>query len=267
MVKDFRFKCLAILTVFSFMLSGCSSETLEENQIRMSITSKSEKGEHFEDTVSKLLSEGFTNVSTEAIPDLITGWLTKEGSVELVTLNDAAFEEGDIAHKDDKIVVKYHAFPEDEPDDEAGEVETPVDEGEAGNESEVITAANNEEFAAVLNAKNPSDPVIIEFVEKYKGKVIQFDGYSWDWFNHTTTSPITGKEKVYDTQFTTNFYVGDYENADTNTLGPIFRAEGVTIPSFNDSLNRANMTITATVSGFKESHEFFELSSVTMEAR
>ena len=56
--------------------------------------------------------KGFTNIKLEKIEDLITGWVTKEGEVEKVTVN------GDENYAPDKwvdasveVVIYYHTFP------------------------------------------------------------------------------------------------------------------------------------------------------------
>lgn len=262
---------MAFTLILAFLLTGCESTEPKDGELKVTFTSKGEKGNNVDETVEKIKSLGFTNVTTEEIPDLITGWLTKDGEVEEVRINnEVSYEIDSWVMADATIVISFHTFPEkkEDPIVDKGPVvdKDPVDDSEEL-EDVVLTIDNSPELDAILNTKNPSDQIIVDFVEKYKGKKIRFDGYSWDWGNHTTTSPISGKETVYKTMYTTNFYVGNIETMEEDIRGPIFRAEGVRIPNFVASLNRSNMTITATVGGFKASHEFFLLDNVTIEPR
>lgn len=250
---------ISFILVLGLVLTGCGSSEPKEGEVKIRFTSKSEKGNNVEETVDKIKGLGFTNVITEEIPDLITGWLTKDGEVEEVRINDdISYEMDSWAMADAAVVVTFHTF--------ATKEKEPVVVPEEPEEV-VLTIDNCEDLNAILNVKSPSDQIIIDFVEKYKGKTIQFDGYSWDWANHTTTSPFSGKETVYKSMYTTNLYVGNIETMEEDIRGPIFRAEAVSFPSFVPSLNRSNMTVTARVDGFKESHEFFLLGNVTIEPR
>ncbi|CAM4311041.1 DUF4839 domain-containing protein [Erysipelothrix inopinata] len=262
---------LTILMVFVVASTGCSKQKVNENQIRVTFTSEEFKNSNFEEVTQKIQSEGFEDVTTEEIQDLIIGFMTKDGAVEEVLINDNHdYKKDDIFDKTSKVVVRYHTFPtskETTSDDKSEETKHEETKHEETNIETVITEANNADFKAALHTKNPSDPEVTEFITKYKGKTIQFDGYSWDWSNYTTTSPLSGKKKVYDTQYTTNFMVGDIENSETDIRGPLFRAEGVMIPNFSTTLNRQNMKITATVGGFDQSREFFILRDVKIDSR
>ena len=54
---------------------------------------------------------GFVNINTVSQNDLITGWITKDGSVESVTVNgDTEFVKGDLYRPDVDIEIIYHTF-------------------------------------------------------------------------------------------------------------------------------------------------------------
>ena len=55
---------------------------------------------------------GFTNIFKEEIPDLVTGWVKKEGSIESIIINgyDCVKENTKIKY-DAEITIKYHTFP------------------------------------------------------------------------------------------------------------------------------------------------------------
>ena len=65
----------------------------------------------YRDVVMRLKNMGFTNIKTVAIKDLITGWLTKDGSVESVSVaGKTDFQVGDKFMPDAEIVINYHTF-------------------------------------------------------------------------------------------------------------------------------------------------------------
>ena len=69
------------------------------------------KGKNYTDVVALLKKQGFTNIKTEAITDLITGWITSNGEVEKVTINGSTdFNEKSAVEADAEIVVFYHTF-------------------------------------------------------------------------------------------------------------------------------------------------------------
>ena len=50
-------------------------------------------------------------ITTKENKDLVTGFITKDGSVEKVSINgDSDFEEGDIFPEEAAVVVTYHTF-------------------------------------------------------------------------------------------------------------------------------------------------------------
>lgn len=66
-----------------------------------------------DELVSTLEKAGFVNITTEADRDLITGWITKEGSVEEISIGgDTKFSQNASFRPDVEIVITYHAFKE-----------------------------------------------------------------------------------------------------------------------------------------------------------
>ena len=58
-----------------------------------------------------LENAGFVEITTKKNTDLVTGFITKDGSVEKVSINgDSDFEEGDIFSEEAAVVVTYHTF-------------------------------------------------------------------------------------------------------------------------------------------------------------
>ena len=81
------------------------------NGVRLPQDAKKYKGENYEVVVQQLEDAGFEDVEAKPVKDLVTGWITKDGSVESVSIaGDTEFEEGDIFSIDAKVVVTYHTF-------------------------------------------------------------------------------------------------------------------------------------------------------------
>lgn len=96
------------LGLFYFLIQ---LETPRSDEIRIPCAMADYKGEQYEVVIQELEDLGFSNIETAEKKDLVTGWITKEGSVYKVSIGgDSDFEEGDIFKKDAEVVVTYHAF-------------------------------------------------------------------------------------------------------------------------------------------------------------
>ena len=63
------------------------------------------------DLVKELHELGYTEIYTEKIADLVTGWIHKEGSIKYVLVNGKTkYKKGDMFNYDVNIVIAYHAF-------------------------------------------------------------------------------------------------------------------------------------------------------------
>lgn len=64
-----------------------------------------------ENLVKELRELGYTEIYTEKITDLVTGWIHKDGSIEYALVNGKVkYKQGDIFDYDVKIVIAYHTF-------------------------------------------------------------------------------------------------------------------------------------------------------------
>lgn len=82
-----------------------------DGKIRVNYASSDLEGENYLEVVSKLEDEGFTNIRTESIDDLINGWLTKDGEVESVSIDgDTEFSSNSRFLPSSEIVISYHTF-------------------------------------------------------------------------------------------------------------------------------------------------------------
>lgn len=185
--------CLSFLTGLLLVACGGSSEgteTKESNQIAIPVSSQPEDGD-YQSILKQLEDAGFENVSTQKIEDLTFGIFTKDGEIEKITVKgDDSFSKGDLFDKDTPITIHYHTFKEYEDKNEGGEKEveessqssstnqssstTESSQTTASAEVQVLTA-EHPDFAYVLN--NEDEGRTKEFVEKYRGQIVEFDGH------------------------------------------------------------------------------------------
>lgn len=133
------------------------------------------------------------------------------------------------------------------------------------NDNGVITVANNQEFASLLAVKDPFDPSVAAFAEKYKGRTIEFDG------NIANVIP-NEQHPRYLLDFVL-VHSGDY-NAETYS-GPEFRFEGVMWNDFHDGSVGLplyvhvgqNVHIKATVDSYNSDNGIFKLDLEKMTER
>lgn len=185
---------------------GASSKTANDGKVAIPESSSGFEGENYKDVVTRLESAGFTNIETEGLGDLITGFLHKDGDVKTVSVNGStSYSSRQKFSPDARIVIRYHSYStsgESSSDDsdsedsdsatqEKAKAETSDTEdnssepsnssGSKDNASQVaeenITTRNNQEFAQIL-AGGDSGRAVEDFADKYQGHNIEFDGYT-----------------------------------------------------------------------------------------
>ena len=87
---------ITILLCFAFF--ACAQPRDHVGQVKTPSGSSILKGQAYLDVVDDLTEDGFTNIKTERIEDLITGWVTKDGEIEKVSIG------GDFDYAPDKWV-------------------------------------------------------------------------------------------------------------------------------------------------------------------
>lgn len=260
--------CTLALALVLFT-AACGSGSDDANTISMPSSSKDFKGDNYQEVVDSLTKAGFTNVEPKALEDLITGWVTKEGSVDMIEVGgDSLFTTDDNFPKDADIVVSYHSFKKDtgKPSESpAASKESPVSpEPSASQEAEktTLTVANNADLAALLENTDPS-AMGQEFVEKYEGRTIEFDGNIANMMNHGT----------YKTRFDILLYAGDFSEA---PRGPSFQFNDVNIvsdlnltgPNVPDTIGEGNnLHIVAKVAGYDTGGDLLLLDPISTEVR
>ena len=90
---------------------GTTTAETHEGEVQPPISSGSVAGKNYEDVVKQFESAGFKDVTTREVPDLITGWLTKDGDVDTVSINgDTEYSSSQWYPQDASVVVAYHTF-------------------------------------------------------------------------------------------------------------------------------------------------------------
>jgi hypothetical protein len=262
---------LAFITSI-IILVGCNGNSNEhDGEAKTPSGSDVQKGRDYQDVVNDFKEEGFNNIKTEKLEDLITGWITKDGEVESVSVDGDKDYSPDVWYSNDvEVVITYHTFPEEKDNVEITDESNSESDDQKVNDApeefdqELITIENNEEFAAVLAVKDETDPIIGEFAKKYVGRTIEFDGYIANLMNY----------KDYNTRYNILIFAGNYRE-DTYS-GPNFQFKDVNIVSdinligsnIPDTIGMGqNLRVKATVKEYDEKSELLLLEPVSTEIR
>lgn len=276
------------LILIAILLVGCGDSNDHVGEAQTPGGSGYQKGRDYNDVVKEFEDAGFKNVKTAKLDDLITGWLTKDGEVESVTVgSDEEYSPDEWVSEDIEVIITYHTFPEEEEtvteskeeettevieedsEDKTEEESTETTEEtnkDINNENKemILTAENNEDLATLLATKNEVDPFMSEFAQKYSGKIIQFDGYIANMMLH-------GDNK---TRYNILIFAGN--SNDTTFSGPNFQFEDVNIvhdlklTGYNipDTISEGqNLHIVAEVLEYNEVTGLFLLKPISTEIR
>lgn len=254
-IISFLVACILTITVV-----GCGEQS-HEGEAKTPSASSAQEGRAYRDVINDFEEKGFTNIKTVVLEDLVTGWLVQDGEVDSVSVDgDEDYTPDTWYPKDVEVVVKYHTFPEEE---ETAEQST--DESYEQNNQEagdaILTVENNADLAALF-ADGENEELCKKFVDKYKGKTIEFDG------NIALVSP----HGDYDTRYDFLVYAGDY--SESSSYGPAMQFEdknfldlnltGDTIP---DAIKAGdNLHIVATIEDIVNNYLII-LDPVSMEIR
>jgi hypothetical protein len=258
-----RIAALIVACVLAATITGCDDTT--SDKIHAPLNASDVSNSKYQDVVSQFKKSGFTNVTTKEIDDLIIGFLTEDGEVEEVSIGgDTSFSTSDAFAADVPVVVSFHTFPKQ--DSEAADPSASVADGQSNSpapNTQNITVDNNEEFRALIESPQPDNATIEQFVSKYKGRTIEFDG------NVAYVAPY----KSYKTRFEFLIYPGDYST--TSAHGPSFKFSDVayydlhlTGANIPDSIGTGqNLHIVAEILEYKSIQGLLYLEPVTTSVR
>ncbi len=274
----------SLVCIFAFTLAGCAPKNNKyEGKAETPSGSTILKGTDYQAVINTFSQKGFTNIKSEPIEDLITGWLTKDGEVEEVSVGgDVEYSPNKWLAADTPVIIKYHTFAQQTSENSTEPVTTAASEATSAPiattvpvqttadassmekpSQEILTADNCEELAAILSTKDDFSPIIKEFVIKYAGRIIEVDGNTADIARHDN----------YNTRFDYLILAGDY--SETTFSGPNFQLSdvnyqdlhltGENVPdTFGEKLN---IRLTAEVGKYNESSGLFQLKPISIKMR
>lgn len=266
-----KFICILLAGICCIFFVGCSSSSDHTGEAKTPSQSSVMKGQDYKSVVEKFEGEGFTNIKPEKIEDLITGWLTKDGEVEEVSVGgDFEYSSDKWVNADTEVVIRYHTFSEKETQDKAkGDVKQ-EDTTENKNENtekdvsdEVLTINNCEELASILSNKAEIDESYSSFASKYAGRAIEFDG----------RVDNVAKHENYNTRYDILVSAGDYDP--DHQIGPSFKFDDVGVNDLHlDTLYLKdkiqvgkNVRIVAKVGKFDSNSYLFFLDPISVTER
>lgn len=212
------------MSICCIILISCGSSEKHDGEAKTPSSSSVMKGKNYENVVELFKENGFTNIKLEKIEDLITGWLTKEGEVEEVSVGgDFEYSSNKWVLDNTEVVIRYHAFPEKETEQKSEKNTTQEDSTKTNIENleeesaldEVLTIDNCEELANILSNKSEIHESYSSFASKYSERIIEFDGRINYIVNHDN----------YNTRYDILLSAGDYDA--NHQIGPTFKFENV----------------------------------------
>lgn len=88
--------------------------TYAENWVFAPVSGKDAKKMNYTDVEKMFTDAGFVNIKTEKVPDLITGWITKEYSVESITVGGSSeYLTQELQLADTEVIIRFHVFKKD----------------------------------------------------------------------------------------------------------------------------------------------------------
>jgi anionic cell wall polymer biosynthesis LytR-Cps2A-Psr (LCP) family protein len=110
--KKVKFFAIALVLLVIFALAGYDSLDDREGQAKTPSASSAQKGKNYQDVIEAFEKKGFTNIKTEVLDNLITGWLTKDGEVKSVSVDGNVDYSADVWYPNDvEVIITYHTFP------------------------------------------------------------------------------------------------------------------------------------------------------------
>lgn len=215
--------CVALLMLFT--IAGCSSEG-HDGEAKTPSGSNAQKGRDYQEVYKQFEKKGFTNIQFEVLDDLVTGWLTKDGEVESVSVDgDTDYSSDKWYPADVEVIITYHTFPGKESNDGSTITSFETPSTTESIDSDILTVDNCESLAIIFAINADRDSAYSNFASDYSGKTIEFDGSIDYKENHSTYNSFNGSTSVSEYEYDILVSYGDYD-AKTQ-VGPTIKIENV----------------------------------------
>ncbi|MEH6993712.1 hypothetical protein V7075_13520 [Neobacillus drentensis] len=157
-------------------LVGCAGDSNEhEGEAKTPSGSSIQKGRDYQEVVNDFKGKGFKNIKTEKLEDLITGWLTKDGQVESVSVDGDKDYSPDVWYSNNvKVVITYHTFSSD--DEKPEPTSSSKEEPQKENHDEAAKVA----LEAIFPVENAKRSAVVAITNGYATDVFAEDRNTYD---------------------------------------------------------------------------------------
>jgi hypothetical protein len=107
-----RIVSVLIACILVIALAGCSGNSNgHESEAKTPSGSSIQKGRNYQEVINDFEKKGFKNIKAEKLEDLITGWITKDGEVESVSVDGNKSYSTDVWYPNNvEVIITYHTF-------------------------------------------------------------------------------------------------------------------------------------------------------------
>ena len=181
-------------------LVGCAGDS-HEGEAKTPSGSSIQKGRDYQEVVNDFKEKGFKNIKTEKLEDLITGWMTKDGEVESVSVDGDKEYSPDVWYSNDvEVVITYHTFPSDdekpEPTPSSKEKPEPTSSSKEESQKENREEAAKVALEAIFPVENAKRSAVVAITNSFAMDVFAEDRNTYDVSKFHSYADTTGN--VYD---------------------------------------------------------------------
>ena len=278
-----RVVAMVVALLIIFPIAACGGGDVP-GRVDPPLSASEVKGKKYQDVVARFENAGFTNVTTEAVADLVIGLFAGDEEVKDVSIaGDSDYTANEKFAPDVPVVIRYHTFPAKESATPEA-AETPTDQPTPSSSSQSSTAPtseeepsaseatstpgnltteNNSDLAALLSLKDPGDPSVADFASKYQGRIIEFDGCVM----------VVTRHGSMKTRFDYLLSAGNYDP--DSALGPNFQFLDINYYDFHFPADKSpgsvpvgtNLRFTAEVGKYDSKTTLFQLRPVKTSVR
>lgn len=186
-----RIVSVLIACILVIALAGCGGNSKgHEGKAKTPSGSSAQKGRDYQAVVNDFEEKGFKNIKTEKLEDLITGWMTKAGEVESVSVDGNKGYSPDVWYPNNvEVIITYHTFPADDEKPSS----TKQEDFQKDNHDESSKAALEVKFP-VENAKRSA---VVAITNGFATDVFAKDGNTYDILKFHNYADTSGNVKDY----------------------------------------------------------------------